>query len=196
MRDQHAELRGGDTNRLHRMHDTHHGGNNAERRHGVAELGDAVYGHLTFVVMSADFVVHQVFDLKRVQIAADHQSQVVGHKFEHMVVGENARVFGKQGTLRRFLDVALDGHQSLLTHLGKNVVEQCHQIHVDGFAVFRTLQTGGQYLESGLDRFAGIPDEKGARRGTAYHQKLEWLEQGSHVPAGQGEAAEHRAHHY
>ena len=47
---------------------------------------DRLDRNLAFVMMGLDLVVHQILDLERVQIAADHEPQVVGDEFDHVVV--------------------------------------------------------------------------------------------------------------
>ena len=51
-----------------------------------ASFCDAVDRHLALVVVGLDLVVHQVLDLERVQVAGDHQAQVVGDELDHVVV--------------------------------------------------------------------------------------------------------------
>ena len=56
-------------------------------------------GTFAFGVMRFDLLVHQIFDLERVQVAADHQAQVVGQEFNDVVVGEDLRILREDRAL-------------------------------------------------------------------------------------------------
>ena len=176
------------------MHHAHHRGDDAERGHRVAELGDAVHRNLAFLVVGLDLVVHQVLDLERVQVAAHHQAQVVGEELEHVVVGERSRGYlANSGLCVGLLDVVFDRHQAFLAHLGQDVVEQRHQLHVHGLGVLRSPSASiGSAFSVALIAFDGVADEERAGGGAADHQQLDRLEQRGEVAAGQRKAAEHR----
>ena len=150
---------------------------------------------LGLVVVGLDLVVHQVLDLERVHVAADHQAQVVGDELEQVVVAQHLRVRGEDRALLRRLDVALDRHQPFLAHLAQDVVEKGHQFHVQRLVVPAALEARRQRGQRRLDRLGRIADDEGAGRRPADHQQFERLEQRGEVPAGEREAAEHRAQH-
>ena len=51
-----------------------------------------MHRHFAFLMVGADLVVHQILDLHCIEIATDHQAQIVGHEFEHMVVRAHVRI--------------------------------------------------------------------------------------------------------
>ena len=106
------------------MHHAHDGGDDAECRQGIGHFLDRVDRNPRLLVMGFYLVVHQVLDLERIQVAADHEAQVVGQEFHHMVIGGDLRILGEYGALVRSVDVGLDRHQSFLAHLGEDVIEQ------------------------------------------------------------------------
>ena len=174
------------------MHHAHDRRDDAERGHAVAELVDAVDRDFAFVMVGLDLVVHQVFDLERVQVAAHHEPQVVGDELDHVMVGEDPGIFGEERAFLGLLDVALDRHQAFLADLREDVVEERHQLHVHVFRVDRAFEHRRQRLEGRLDRLGAVADEESAGRGAADHQQLDRLEQRAQMAAGQGEAAEDR----
>ena len=105
------------------MHHAHDGGDDAKCRQGIGRFGHRVDRDFTFHVMCLYLVVHQILDLKGVQTAADHETQVIGQEFKHMVVGDNLRVLGKKRTLVGCIDIGLDRHQPLLAYLREDVVQ-------------------------------------------------------------------------
>ena len=192
--DQLAELRGRQTDRLHGMHYTHHRSHDTECRQRIAHLGDRIDRNLAFVVMRFDLDVHQVFDLERIEIAADHQAQIVGEKFHAVVIAQYAPILGEDWALLRIVDVRFDRHQAFLAHFGEDVVEQGQQFQVQRLRVFGTFQHRRQSLERALDDLSRIRDEECAARGSEDHEQLDGLDQGTEVSAGEGEAPEHGAH--
>ena len=51
------------------MYHAHHRRDDAERRHAVGQLRDAVTGISPSLVVSLDFIVHQIFELERIEVA-------------------------------------------------------------------------------------------------------------------------------
>ncbi len=86
------------------MHDADHRGDDAERRHRVADLVQRLRGRFAFDVMRLDFLVHEALDFERVHVAADHQAQ-------HLLQLANDPY---SGGLVAYLDV-ITARQQLLT---------------------------------------------------------------------------------
>ena len=135
MCNQNPQFRRWYANRLHGMHHAHHRCHDADCGHAIAEFGDHVRGHLAFVVMGFDFVVHQVFDFKGIHAAAHHQAQVVGEKLNDVMVGHNRRILGEQRAVFGRVNIALNRHQSFLADFGQQLVQECEHVHVQGLVV-------------------------------------------------------------
>ena len=108
-----------------------------------------------------------------------------------MVIVHDQRILAEQRAVIGRLDVALDRHQPFLAHLGEQVVEQAHELHVQRLGVLGALAGSWQRGKRRLVVFAGVADDEGAERGAADHQQFDGLEQGAEMPAASGEAAEH-----
>ncbi len=197
MRDQDTEFGGRDTDRLHGVHHAHHRGDDTESRHAVAQLGDDVRGHQGFMMVRLDLHIHKVLDLHRVQVAADHDAQIIGDEFHHMMVVQDLGIFSEYRALMRVLDIALDGHHAFLAHLAQQLVHQRHQLHVGLFVVLGALENGGNRFESGLDSGHVVADKECAQRTAADHQQLHRLVQTAKMAARYSVTAKNCAqHHY
>jgi hypothetical protein len=128
---------------VNHAHDRRH---DAECWHRIAHLGDDVDRHFAFAVVGFDLVIHQVLDLEGVQVAADHEPQVVGDELENVMIREYARVLREELALLGLLHVGFDRHEAFLAHFGEHVVEQRHQVHVHGLTVRGTFEGLGQRL--------------------------------------------------
>jgi hypothetical protein len=63
-------------------------------------------------VVRLEFVIHQVFDLERIEVAADHQTQIVGEKLNRVMILHDGRILGEDRAFSGVFDVILDRHQS------------------------------------------------------------------------------------
>ena len=159
------------------MHDPHDRSDDAERRQGIPHFFDGMDRNRTLFVMGFQFVVHQVLDFKGIEIAPDHEAQVVSQEFHHVVVGSDHRVFAEDRALLGRLDIALDRHQSLLAYFGEDLEEQGKRLHVERLAIARAAKQTGQCLERRLNDLARVGNQEGAGSGTENHQQLDWLQQ-------------------
>ena len=174
------------------MHHAHHGGHDAEGRHSVAHLGDDAGRLFGFVVVGVDFLIHQRFDLERIQVAAHHQAQVIADEIQRVVICLDSGVIGEQRAFVRGFDVGFDRHHPFAADLGQHHVQQRHHFHIEGLGVLRTLEQARQRFDGGVDGLLVVTDHEGANAGAEDDQQFGRLEQGPEVSSGQHVAAEHR----
>ena len=145
------------------------------------------------VVVGLDLVVHQAFDLVRVQVARDHHAQVVGDELRDMVVVAHHRVLLEQRRAVRLFHVLLDRHQAFLARLLQDVVHQRHQLHVARLGVLAALEALAQAARRGLQHLGLVVGDEGAERRAADGCHLEGQRMQHHgdVAAVRDEHAEH-----
>jgi len=194
MGDQDAQLGRWQTDVFHGVDHAHHRRHDTESRHAVAEAGNRVGRRGALVVVGIDLVVHQVFDLERIHIPGHHQAQVIGNEFDDVMVGQHARVLGKDRTLFGAVDIAFDRHQALFANLGQHVEHQRHELHVQVFIEARPLEQLGQGAHGCLDGLGIVTGNEGAKGAAADHHQFERLEQRSQVPARHGVTAKDADH--
>ena len=195
LRDQHAQLGRRQAHRGHGMHHAHHGGHDAEGGHGVGQLRDGLDRHFRVFVMGFHLVVHQVFDLVGIHIARHHQAQIVGNKFQQVLVAEGVGILGEHRAAVGIVDIVLDRHQAFLADLAQHVVHQAHQFQIARLGVLRGMKQGGHGGKRGADGLGVIADKKSPQRRAADHQQLQRLEQRRQMPALQGKAAKDGKQH-
>ena len=141
-----------------------------------------VPGPVAFVMVRLDLVVHQVLDLERVQIAADHHAQIVGDELHHVVITGDARILGEDGTGLRAFDIAFDGHQSLFAHLGQYLEEHSQQLHVVRLVELGALEHRRQRPQRRLDGLGPVTRYKAAYGQADDGQVLHGHPQGAQAP--------------
>ena len=137
-----------------------------------------------------ELVLEQALELVRIEVAADDQAQAVGDELDHVVIGEDARIFVEQLALLGRFDIRLDGEHAGLADLHQDVVEQLQQIQVILALVARALEQpegGGEGALHHLDRIAG---NEGAECGAEDDDEFARMPQQQQVAALHEEAAE------
>ena len=190
--DELAELRRWQADRLHRMNDAHDRGDDTEGGQRIAHLGDRADRNLALVVMRLDLHVHEIFDLERVEIAADHEPQIVGQELHPMVIRQDARILRKDRALLRIVDVRFDRHQAFFAHLREDVVQQREQLQKKRLVVLGALEHVRQRLQGALDDLARVRHEKSTGRRAEDHDQFDRLHERTEMAACEGESSEHR----
>ena len=139
--------------------------------------------HHRLVMVGLHFIVHEVLDLQRVEVAGDHHPQIVGDKLDQVMVGQQIRVAREQRAAFRLLHIVLDGHQAFLARLGQDVVEHGHHGQVALLGVLGSLEHRGKRRHAGLQVLAGVGHDEGAEGCATDHQQLQRLEQRTDVAA-------------
>ena len=92
--------------RAHGVDHAQHGGDDAERRHAVGDVGDGVGDLRRLVVMGLDFLVDDRFHFMGVVGAQRQQAQIVAQEVAGMVVGVEGREFLEEGAFVGLFDMA------------------------------------------------------------------------------------------
>jgi hypothetical protein len=161
-----ADLRtAGPIDRRHRVHDAQHRRDDAESWQRVGDTLHRMSGLARFLVVRLQFVVEQAFQLVRIQIAADDQTQAIGDEFDHVVVGQDARIVGEELALLRMLHVCFNREHAGLADLDQNVVDQFQQVDIVLALVLGALDQPHGSAKGALDDLQRIADDERAQCG-------------------------------
>ena len=117
----------------------------------------------------------------RIQIARDHQAQVVRHELHGvMIIADRGELLENRRVLGVF-NVILDRHQPFLAYLLEDVVEQRHQLHVTRLGVFRAFQQRGERGQGRLQHLGLVGHDECAERATADGHELGGHRRDDHV---------------
>ncbi len=143
--------------------------------------------------MCPKFHVHEIFDLKRIHIAGDHEAQVVTDELHDVMIVGNQRMLGEYRALGGFVDFPFQSHHALAAGQIEQFVHQSEQRQVMRLGVLGSFEQLWDSSPGLLDDAYRVGNDECAERSSANDQQFGRLPDRQQLAAMDHESTQHAA---
>lgn len=163
--------------RAHGDDDTENSGDDAKARQRVRHGGKPGNRQASFVVVDIHIEFHHLVDIEGFNAATGGHANGVANKMLHVMILEEAGIFGKHRTLFGIVAIGFQRHQAFLAGAGEKLKKHFHYFHVTGLVVLRAPKNSGEAASHLLEDVERVGDEHSARGGATNDDEFGGLDE-------------------